>query len=65
MTLRLCPCLRVYEFKCKRCAAMWLIFQGKLRHDFLNTKYVIYGFPLQMASYFGYTVAVSDVNNDG
>lgn len=44
---------------------MWPIFQGKLRHDFLNTKCVIYGFPLQMASYFGYTVAVSDVNNDG
>lgn len=44
---------------------MWLIFQGKLRDDFLNTKYVIYGFSLQMASYFGYTVAVSDVNNDG
>lgn len=24
-----------------------------------------YGLPLQMASYFGYTIAVSDVNNDG
>lgn len=32
----------------------------------LNTKYVILMFcPLQMASYFGYTVAVSDINNDG
>lgn len=48
---------------------MRLIFQEKLRHDykndFLTQDMSSFGFPLQMASYFGYTVAVSDVNNDG
>lgn len=35
------------------------------KNDFLTQNFLSYGFPLQMASYFGYTVAVSDVNNDG